>query len=596
MRAALFLATCVIIFFYGAEASCSEDFRDSAAWWIKNYGAVSSRDEPLVGRAEHVFSRVSSAADKNGKRFPRLLVINAPDILYAASIRDGTIILSLGGLRLCYRSVETGKGDSRLAFLLGHELSHSARDDYWHSSAFAAVRAHSNGKTDESRRLLESLGKATGRGSHEADRLKELQADSYGLLYMAMAGYNPHDVTGKDGTGFFHEWTGRLGGGSSFSGPGYPDASERAEFYRSQLAATAGELDLFFFGVRLYQAGNYEDSLLLLDRFRERFPGREVFSNIGLAWYQLAMRELSSCDPAATRRFMLPAILDDNTLASGFRTKGLCLDNENFRRLIVNAITHLEMAVSKDPLYLSSALNLTSALIMAGEYTKALATADSALKTAPDNPQAISAKSVALYLFGSNSSLDTADTALSMLNRVASQHKGLPELYYNQATIALERGRDATAKDAFRSFLAVEPTGPYASEARKRAGLNLLPAQPDTAEKRTRFRSPVKLGLISGETALRLKLASRRSFRIGRTSVDIYELKGIKALAVNSSIELVEALPDPGYSRKLLQKEYGPPLRLVQTTSGEVLVYGNGAAEVRDGVVSSFLFFESAGR
>jgi len=579
----------------------ASDGRDSAVWWVKTYGGLLAKDEPLVGRAEKVFDKVAAAADKNTKRFPRLVVINYAYDPYAASIQDGSIILTLGGLKLCYRGVSQTKGDARLAFVLGHELAHSAKDDYWHAAAFAAVKQYKGSGVNERKSLLKYLQNSAGQGDgekgKEVTKIRELQADSYGLLYMAMAGYDPKVIVDKDDINFFREWITQITGSSSFDGPGYPDSLERAEFFRAQLASIADEVDLFTFGVRLIQIGNYEDALLLLDRFREKFPSREVFGNIGLAHFQLAMKELAACDSSAPFRFKLPTIVDVNTLAPKSTTRGTsnaCRDNESYSRRLTTAIRHLEMAVSKDQQHFPTQVNLASAYIFAGEYARAMAAADTALKLSPDNPLAINCKAVALNLFGRLGGLDTTDAALVMLREAAARNPEITDSLYNQATLAAERERDAAAKVAWKAFLAKEPAGPYARDAMKRLGLTVGAAQP--ASRTESPKPPVKLGEITGETALFLKGVAKHSFSIGRTDIDIYDGKKMRALAINGSIEVVEMGFDKPLGLVEFKREYGEPLRVVTTTVGSTLVYRNIAVDVQGDGVKKMMFFEGNGR
>jgi len=82
-------------------------------------------------------------------------------------------------------------GDSRLAFLIGHELAHLAKDDFWHGSAFAAVSSYKD--ETQVRRILTSQLEKTG-GSLDFVKTQELQADSYGIIYMTMAGYDPKAI------------------------------------------------------------------------------------------------------------------------------------------------------------------------------------------------------------------------------------------------------------------------------------------------------------------------------------------------------------------------------------------------------------------
>ncbi|MFZ4860054.1 MAG: M48 family metalloprotease [Desulfuromonadaceae bacterium] len=579
----------------------ASDGRDSAVWWVKTYGGLLAKDEPLVGRAEEVFDKVAAAADKNTKRFPRLVVINYAYEPYAVSIQDGSIILTLGGLKLCYRGVSQARGDARLAFVLGHELAHSAKDDYWHAAAFAAVKEYKGSGVNERKSLLKYLQNSAGQGDgekgKEVTKIRELQADSYGLLFMAMAGYDPKVIIDQDGTNFFREWITQITGSPSFEGPSHPDSQERAEFFRTQLATVAGEVDLFSFGVRLFQIGNYEDALLLLDKFREKFPSREVFGNIGLAHFQLAMKELAVCDQLAPFRFKLSTIVDVKTLAPKSTTRGtsnVCRDAENHRRSLANAIKHLEMAAAKDQQHFPTLVNLASAYIFAGEYARAMAVADTALKLSPDNPLAINGKAVALFLFGRSGGLDSADAALAMLREAATRNPEITDSLYNQAAIAAERERDAAAKDAWKAFLAKEPEGAFARSAMKRLGRTVETAQPLLLN--DNLKPPIKLGEINGETALFLKTVAKHSFSIGRTDIDIYDGKGMRSLAINGSIEVVETVLDSPLSFAEFKREYGEPLRIVTTTVGSTHVYRNIAVDVQDGSVKSMVFFEGKGR
>jgi hypothetical protein len=92
--------------------------KDFASWWIKNYGVVDSKTDPLVERAEKVFERVAAASDKRGNRLPRLIIIKASGDPYAQAIKDGSVILTQEGLRICYQGVTPEKGDARLALFL----------------------------------------------------------------------------------------------------------------------------------------------------------------------------------------------------------------------------------------------------------------------------------------------------------------------------------------------------------------------------------------------------------------------------------------------------------------------------------------------
>ena len=128
-----------------------------------------------------------------------------------------------------------------------------------------------------------------------------------------MAGYSVGGLFHTD-RDFFARWVKQAGVGEAYDDdPTHPRPEQRASFVRSQLASVVGEIDFFDFGVRLAQLGRYDDAIVLLERFRDSSPGREVLSNLGYAHYQLATKLLAACDGAPAVRFRLPVAIDDET-------------------------------------------------------------------------------------------------------------------------------------------------------------------------------------------------------------------------------------------------------------------------------------------
>ena len=52
-------------------------------------------------------------------------------------------MLSTKTLEISYKQTLLEIGDSRMAFVLGHELGHMAEDDYWHFKTFMALDGES---------------------------------------------------------------------------------------------------------------------------------------------------------------------------------------------------------------------------------------------------------------------------------------------------------------------------------------------------------------------------------------------------------------------------------------------------------------------
>jgi tetratricopeptide (TPR) repeat protein len=588
MKKIIFFLSLSFLVSYLAHADNPKDF---AAWWIKNHGVVDAKMDPLALRAEKVFERVSSAADKMGSRFPRLVIINASGDPYAQVIKDGSVILTYGGLKICYKGVSPEKGDARLAFILGHELAHLAKDDFWHSSAFAAVREFGDDSRVKEALMNQFKWDMSDPKTQEFIKKQELQADSYGLIYMTMAGYDPKAIIDRDKTNYFEEWVSQITGKIAYRDATHPGPAERAEFLRTQLGPVVDVLNYFTFGVRLYQLGRYSDAILLFEAFKEKFPGREVFNNIGLCHYQLAMKVLSACDETLPLRFKLSTILDIETRGGRLRTPGseasLCLKNVTFLKHINDAINYLKKAVEMDPTYLPARINISSALIVAGEYSKAIGLIDEALKVQPQNPEAINNKAIALYLFGKADNIDTADHAIGILREISAKNPTFSDALYNIASIQSERGRNAAAVQTWKKFLKIEPSDIYAQAAKERLGVK----DDDKAltERAPEMKSPIKLGDIKGETEKALKKMKKKEFSIGPLTGEIYDGGNIKVFAIDNTAEIVETETEKVIDYK---KSYGEPLKKMKTLYGLTLIYSNFAVDLVDGKAKKIFYFK----
>jgi tetratricopeptide (TPR) repeat protein len=411
----------VLLALFCTAAGAENLSKDQRQWWIDRYGQIDARSEPLVVRAEEIFNRVAAAADKMGNRWPKLVVIGGKGDPYALTLRDGTVILTLEGLKICYRDATQEVGDSRLAFLIGHELAHLAKDDFWHVNAFVAVSSY---KDDAKvRRILTRQLKRTG-GSLAFVRTQELQADSYGIIYMTMAGYDPKAIIGSDSTSFFHYWVSQITGKLAYSDAAHVSPEARAEFVRTELRPVIAALDRFDRGVQLYRSGNYKEAASFFESFIEKYPGREVYNNLGLSHYQLAMKALSECDEQLPVYFKLPMVLDSETSARKLRETAAeegaaCIQDETYQTSLQEAIRYFEEAEKKEVAYLPARINLSTALIMSGDYAKAISVANEALKVDPKSPEALNNKAVAEYLFGKQNNAENPN-ALATLKSISN--------------------------------------------------------------------------------------------------------------------------------------------------------------------------------
>jgi tetratricopeptide (TPR) repeat protein len=568
------------------SASARGQEKDHVSWWVRQYGLVDAIQQPRAIRAERIFERLAATADKRANRVPRLAVLDADGNPFAMALPDGTILLTRGALRICYQNVPLATGDARLAFVLGHELSHLSNDDFWHAAAFDAMTLH--GETTPSDEVVTILFE----DSPEDAVKRELQADAYGMLYMTTAGYDPQVLFQKGS--FFEEWAQELDALGVRALNGHPGPAERGTFLRSQLAALADELNFFHFGTRFIQLGRLKDGLLLLERFRDRFPSREVLNNVGVGHYQLAGHVLGDCDGRLLLRFKLPSVLDPTTRASRIMSgsgTSPCFRSERFRFHVREAETNLIQAAEMDPAYAAARLNLLSLHVLAHQGAQALVAAEEVKKLLPDDPAVQSGAAVALYLYGEQSRLELADTAIEQLERIHREHPESSVAAYNLAGILAERRRAHGATSAYRTFLALEPFGIHADAARDYLGEKPRPGN-ESADALNALKPTVPLGPVSLEELHRRTQGLRvQEFTIGDFRGTFFNFERGRAIAIKNTTEMVDEQTQDGENSGRAIDLFGEPKYRFTLVTGHLLVYERVALEIVDDKVVRRVFF-----
>lgn len=246
-----------------------------------------------------------------------------------------------------------------------------------------------------------------------------------------------------------------------------------------------------------------------------------------------------------------------------------------------------------DPTYLPARINLSSAWILAGEYPKAIGVIDEILKFHPQKPEALSNKAVALYLFGKANNIDTADQAIAILKEVSDKSPSFSDALYNMAFIQSERGRNAATLETLKRFLRMEPTGVYAQAAIERLGIKSEGKAP--VKIAAEMKSPVKLGDIKGETEKALRGMKQKRLILGGFRGEIYERSGIKVLAIDETVEIVEREADKPISLLEVNKTYGEPMKKINSLYGMTLIYNDFGVDVMDGKVKKVIYFKREG-
>jgi tetratricopeptide (TPR) repeat protein len=554
-------------------------------WLLKTFGLLSAAESPLVTRVENVFERVLAAADRRGNRLPRLLVIRKAGDPWVMCLADGTVVITQKAMEICYQDADENTGDARAAFILGHELAHLANDDFWNLAVSQAFQRF--GPANASQNLYALLNKSE---DMETRRKKELQADDYGMLYAAMAGYDPKVIADMKGKNFFREWTSRTGGDIAYSDETHPDADDRALFLLSKMNAVKDDLILFDLGVRLYQLGMYKDALGFLEAFQRKFPCREVFSNVGMVHFQLAMNELSRSSSIRVYRHKLSTVFDTETRAKTFRG-----GSGAFEDSMRAAIRAFRDACEKDLSYLPARVNLSSALIMTAEYSQAIAVLDEALKLRGDDPAVLNNRAVAFYLsYEKKRELMKAvisEESVEVLKSVIEKNPEFSDAYYNLGRIRSELGEESAARDVWEKFLRIEPAGGYAQAAAKSLGKEI---KDQTLPPKIFGESPpVRLGGFDTRIEEQLKSLSAHRLELENVSGEYYFGENFRVLVLENEVELVESSVRQKMSREDMISKYGDPVRIFSDISGKkVLVYEKFAVDIENNTAVRVVYFD----
>lgn len=540
---------------------------DHGSWWVKKCGgALSETEHPLVSKVQKVFDRVLDAADKRGTRFPKLIILQGLEDPWAACLKDGSILLSQKAMEFCYHRVDEKTGDARVAFVLGHELAHLAKDDFWHIAAFEALTTHGTGSkaTQAPLELLDVENPALA-------KQRELQADAYGLIFATMAGYDPKVIVHPDGKNFIMEWVRQMMGGVAYSGDEghddeHPPYDHRAEFLIAHMKQITDDLHLFHFGVRLYQLGKYEESRDFLLAFQERFPSREVFNNIGLTYYQRDFKELATCDPDDAYRFKLSTIVDTQTLARLLDTgekPGTRRDERCRRDLFKDAVRYFRRACDADRFYVPARVNLSSALILTGRYAAATGVLNQVPKTRADDPKVSNNRAVALYRHGPAIRVEMFHQASGLLKEVIETHPEFSDAYFNLARFQDKRGRVVAAREkTWKEFLRREPVGVYAEIARERVGTRQdRPAIQNNPPRPFGELAPVRLGELDRKIRQELTEAgfTDHERNLGEHYADYFSSGDALVLALDKVVELMEFPVKEEAHLSDMAEDYNPP-------------------------------------
>lgn len=573
--------------------------------WAESRQSLSP-DDPLVRRASQVFERVSGAAAP-GQDY-RLVVLSGAGFNLAFSGSNGTVFITEAAVRDVLGQDDEA-GQSRLALVFGHEISHLMKGEEWH--AFAAYSGLEK-KLSEPRivRLLE----------RRFPQLKEtrMRADRDGLFYAFQAGFDVSRMVweerrqleaGEPDDGLFVLMSRNPVGVAAF--PSQLTLEERVGALTQSLSAISDQLEVLHAANRLYQAGRYEDAEGLLVGLSDNLPLPEVFNNLAVVRFQQAARALADCNKDLARRYYLPVVVDYRSIRRGTDILGSevdgCFAKDDFRNPVEAAEEALQAALDRDPHHLSAWNNRMSlALLDEKETNPALAQRYRNLESRPARAETRLAGTMLACLLELRLAIDLNDLQntnirLNELRGLWQDHPDFAPLAYNLASI-LNRARqdfeqpswEREADGYLGAFLQLESRGVYAQRAREQLGLPVGSGSP--ASGLTLPDPPLPLGHVAGSN--RSRLGAMNALTIARPNQEspltLYRDPLLRALEEGSALLWVERSAREILDEGAVRARYGQPLETVSTSAGSFLRYSDGfGADIVDGRLKALVWFRA---
>lgn len=414
---------------------------------------------PAVLRAGRIFDKVLAAADKRPGPRPELVILDEDGFPWARSLPDGTILLTRGALEVAFDTDSPEDGDTRLAFIIGHELSHQVNGDFWHFFFYQGVHPEEV-EDPQARRTLEEVIHIARSG--DSVTTKELQADQYGALYATQAGYSMKAIVDDD-KNFFYKWTAStspwLLQGMALE-RNHPKIEERTAAVLLALDRVLDKIEVFEKGARAYR----EDSLVAarhyFEDFLSVFQSREAYNNLGLVYYSMALREYALWK-GAQPQFRLSLILDENTRAkkalaqaddqrkswftSAFRRGDA--HKTSFVDYVEKATRYFTEATERDGAYAMARNNLACALFLRERWANAVGELDRALELDPKLAEGYNNRAAAYLKMAEELNINLDGKAEADLAKALSLRPEYPFALFNMAHFHKTRGNEEKAAE-----------------------------------------------------------------------------------------------------------------------------------------------------
>jgi tetratricopeptide (TPR) repeat protein len=277
-----------------------------------------------------------------------------------------------------------------LSIIISHELAHYYNDHTWCNDYSYAIRNS-------------ELGKLLKRQTKGEQLIYETQADNNSFYYSCIAGYAPFGIYDKLIDRIYSVYK------LPATVKGYPGKEERKMISREAQQKIRQLYPIYNAGLLLLYLNQLQAAESCFDYLAKYFPSREIYNNLGTAKFLAAL----AFKPYETVNFIYPVDIDPVSRIEQNSTRSADNDNAIYFGMLKDAKKHFEKAISLDPSYISSHINLACVNDALGNYQMALGNIYEAWQLSTNDPVKLKhIKAIVEYHSGNS---DIAETELQTL-------------------------------------------------------------------------------------------------------------------------------------------------------------------------------------
>jgi tetratricopeptide (TPR) repeat protein len=314
----------------------SNQLSQQAITLLKETHGQSNENLPYQNLVDRVLNRLVHAANMANESVSAEVISTGEPGAWV--LPDHQIVVSSEIVSLC-------ASEDELAVILAHELAHVKKGHVTNPFINKNLNIQYRGYLDQlempvSDHLIQDYTQWFHHNVNTTDH--ELLADREGITLTVLAGYDPNAVYS-----IFEKVL------LSQSSNNYPSKETRMDLMKTRFGEVIDDSELFYGGLAYYIKGDLNQAENLFKAYEHKFPGREVYNNLGVIQYHRALYRMPHSEIDGIRAIGM----DFHTLADKMTLRG---NSTNYSINLNRAKTYFEKAVSLDQEYALGHFNLAN--------------------------------------------------------------------------------------------------------------------------------------------------------------------------------------------------------------------------------------------